>query len=118
MMSMRMKKKRNGMKMKKIPKPWGEEIVHIDEPEYVMKELRIKSGMHTSLHYHTQKKETLYISQGVAKVESSSGGCFLNKGEIITIPIGAVHRITAYKGDLVIIEVSTQPKDDSVRIKP
>lgn len=102
--------------MENIPKPWGEEIVHIDEPEYVMKELRIKKGMHTSLHYHNQKKETLYILKGVAKVEASIRSGFLNPGDTITISAGKPHRITAYKGDLVIIEVSTQPKNDSVRI--
>ena len=102
--------------MEQITKPWGEEIVHIDEKEYVLKELRIKKGMHTSMHYHNQKKETLYILKGVAKVEASVGSGFLNQGDTITIPAGKVHRITAYKEDLVIIEVSTQPKNDSVRV--
>jgi len=99
-----------------VKKSWGEEIVHIDEPEYVMKELRLNAGMHTSLHYHNRKKETLYILKGVAKIESSQGSRFLNHGEIMTIEPSTVHRITAHKGNLVIIEVSTQPKDDSIRI--
>jgi len=52
----------------------------------------------------------------IVKIEASSGTGFLNPGDTITLPPGIVHRITACKDNLVIIEVSTQPKNDSIRI--
>lgn len=100
-------------------KVWGEEIVYIDEKEYVMKMLKIKKGFGTSLHYHPTKKETLYFLKGEANIQIKQNGCSkhkrFKKGEIITISPGIKHRISGIT-DVIIIEVSTQPKDDSVRI--
>lgn len=114
-------------------KKWGIEIVYIDEPEYVMKMLKIKKGYSTSKHYHPKKKETLFILEGIAnievwKTERKGKGCTYHirlehrlseadkKRQIVTINPRQTHRIVGAT-DCTIIEVSTQPKDDSVRVE-
>lgn len=105
--------------MDKRIKPWGEEIVYIDEPEYAMKVLKIKKGHHSSMHYHPTKKETFYVLEGEIKVLLTSGCCGsfcpVLKDGTYTIKPGTNHSIYALV-DSILIEVSTQPKDDSVRI--
>lgn len=102
--------------MDKRSKVWGEEIVYIDEPEYVMKMLKIKKGMHTSLHYHPVKKETMYVLKGSVIFRVGSVVYLKGKQGTITIRPGTKHQIRG-RTDCIIIEVSTQPKDDSVRMK-
>jgi mannose-6-phosphate isomerase-like protein (cupin superfamily) len=101
-------------------KLWGEEVVVIDEPEYAMKILKIKKLKHTSMHYHPTKKETFYVLEGQVTVRLASGCCgsFCNlmKDQTYTIHPNVKHSIHAVL-DSVLIEVSTQPKDDSIRIE-
>lgn len=101
-------------------KNWGEEIVCIDDPQYAMKILKIKKGCHTSMHYHPTKKETFYVQEGQINVLLQSGCCGsfcpVMKDNIYTVYPGTKHSILAIM-DTVIIEVSTQPKDDSIRIE-
>jgi mannose-6-phosphate isomerase-like protein (cupin superfamily) len=101
-------------------KSWGEEIVYIDEPEYAMKILKIKTLHHTSMHYHPTKKETFYVLEGEIKVLLQTGCCGsfcpVMKDGIYTVLPGTKHSIYAVM-DATIIEVSTQPKDDSIRIE-
>lgn len=102
-------------------KEWGEEIVYIDEKEYAMKMLKIKKLKSTSLHYHPRKKETLYILKGKINIEiKKSKGCCskfhrLSKQDTVTLSPRIIHRIIGIE-DSIIIEVSTQPKDDTVRV--
>lgn len=101
-------------------KEWGQEIVCIDEPEYAMKILKIKALHHTSMHYHPVKKETFYVLEGEVKVLLQTGCCgsfcLVKKDQTYTINPSIKHSI--YAGiDSTIIEVSTQPKDDSIRIE-
>lgn len=106
--------------MERRQKSWGEEIVYIDEPEYAMKVLKIKKLHHTSMHYHPTKKETFYVLEGEIKVmlKTSCCGSFcpVVKNGTYTIKPGTKHSIYAVM-DSIIIEVSTQPKDDSIHIE-
>jgi mannose-6-phosphate isomerase-like protein (cupin superfamily) len=106
--------------LERRPKQWGEEIVCIDEPEYAMKILKIKKLHHTSMHYHPTKKETFYVLEGELKVHLQTGCCGsfcpVMKDQTYTILPGTKHSIHAVM-DAIIIEVSTQPKDDSIRIE-
>ena len=106
--------------MERIEKKWGEETVVVDEPEYAMKFLKINRDLFTSKHFHPKKKETLYVYEGsvnltVWKEDSSEAVFTLQEGEQFTIQPETVHRTTALE-DTVIIEVSTQPAHDSVRL--
>jgi len=97
-------------------KPWGQEIVFLDEPEYAMKFLKMNANKSTSMHYHTRKKESMFVLEGEINIQVQVDGCVrhyrFGKEGIMTISPGLKHKINALT-DAIIIEVSTQPKDDT-----
>ena len=99
-----------------VEKPWGREIWIAVEDEYVGKILEIKKGTRTSLQYHEKKKETIYVLQGVLKVETKTEELILHEGDAITLNPGDVHRLTAVD-DLRLIETSTSQLKDVVRVE-
>jgi len=103
------------MRRRSVRKPWGREVLVADEPEYAAKILEMREGRPTSLHIHPMKKESLYVVSGRLRVETSEGEYKLSPGEGITIEPGIEHRLVPLE-DSRVLEVSTQPKDDTVRI--
>lgn len=104
-------------KPKIIEKPWGREIWLAEEDEYAGKILEIKKGTRTSLHYHKEKKETMYVLEGKLQINTSEGKEFIfDVGDSVTILPGDVHRLYAM-ADLKIVEVSTSKLDDVVRVE-
>ncbi len=103
-------------KAKVVEKPWGREIWIADEPEYGGKILEIKKGYSTSVHYHRKKKETIYVDKGTLKVRSGNKEFVLKEGEAVTIEPYTVHQLIALE-DVRLIEVSTQPLNERVRIE-
>ncbi len=101
---------------KVVEKPWGREIWIADEPEYGGKILEIKKGYSTSVHYHEKKKETIYVDKGKLKVKSGDKEYVLEEGEAVTIRPFTVHQLIALE-DVRLIEVSTQPLNERVRIE-
>ncbi|RLG39377.1 MAG: cupin [Thermoproteota archaeon] len=98
-----------------VEKPWGREFLIVDEPEYAAKILEMREGKPTSLHFHPLKKETLYVVSGRLRVETSERDYELSPGDEVTIEPGTEHRIVPLE-DSQVLEVSTQPKDDTVRV--
>lgn len=107
-------------KAKTVVKPWGREVWIADEPEYGGKILELKKGYTTSLHYHKLKKETLYILKGKLKVyfkgEGQDYSLTVGEGRYVTIPPNTIHRLESVL-DTVIVEVSTQPLNERVRVE-
>ncbi|NPA85205.1 MAG: cupin domain-containing protein [Crenarchaeota archaeon] len=103
-------------KAKIVEKPWGREIWIADEPEYGGKILEIKKGYTTSVHYHQKKKETIYVDKGKLLVRSGDSELVVNEGEAVTIEPYTVHQLVALE-DVRLIEVSTQPLNERVRIE-
>lgn len=103
-------------KPKIVKKPWGREIWIANEKEYAGKILEIKRGFHTSLHYHKEKKETMYILEGRAKIKSKKDEISLKAGQSIVVNPKEIHRIIA-ETNVKILEVSTSQLDDVVRIE-
>ncbi|UXD21569.1 nucleotidyltransferase [Ignicoccus pacificus DSM 13166] len=106
----------NVKRVKVVEKPWGREIWIADEPEYGGKIIEIKKGYSTSVHYHRQKKETIYVDKGTLKVRSGPNEFLVQEGEEITIEPYTVHQLIALE-DVRLIEVSTQPLNERVRIE-
>ena len=106
----------NVKKAKVVEKPWGKEIWIADEPEYGGKIIEIKKGYSTSVHYHQKKKETIYVDKGKLKVRSGDDEFVVNEGEAITIEPYTVHQLIALE-DVRLIEVSTQPLNERVRVE-
>ena len=103
-------------RVKVVEKPWGKEIWIADEPEYGGKIIEIKKGYSTSVHYHREKKETIYVDKGTLKVRSGPHEFVVREGEEITIEPYTVHQLIAIE-DVRLIEVSTQPLNERVRIE-
>ncbi|MEM2918219.1 MAG: cupin domain-containing protein [Candidatus Altiarchaeota archaeon] len=102
-------------KPKIVKKPWGREIWIANEQEYAGKILEIKRGFSTSLHYHKEKKETMYVLEGSAKIKFEKKDISLKEGQSIAINRSEMHKIIAIT-DLKILEVSTPQLDDVVRV--
>lgn len=97
--------------MKKV---WGKEVWFVNEPEYCCKVLCLNKDAHSSLHFHTVKKETFLVLSGKIKLERSGTVLTLSEGDKgIVIKPRQLHRFSGIE-DSVILEVSTHHDDDDV----
>ncbi len=97
-------------------KPWGsEELVYLGE--YAVKILRIDEDKRTSLHYHKEKIETIFVHSGTLIVEINEGAYDLGPGKNVHISPPDWHRLRAFGGDLVLFEVSTPHLTDVFRVR-
>jgi mannose-6-phosphate isomerase-like protein (cupin superfamily) len=108
------------VKVVKVPKPWGHEMVWAQSDRYVGKILHIKAGHELSVQYHNRKDETVHLLSGeiVYRVKSTSGqleDVQLKPGESYRITPGTVHQMVALT-DCEVLEVSTPEVDDIVRL--
>ena len=110
---------------KLVEKRWGHEIwfANNEKENYCGKELFIKEGCHTSMHFHLKKHEVFYILEGLLKLElidTKTGDVtriVLNEGKKYEIGQGEPHQLIAYKGSVRLIEASTFHEDsDSYRV--
>ena len=107
--------------MKIVEKPWGREIWVAHTEHYALKIIEFKAGSRSSLQYHRQKHEHVYIDSGRLRVElEGPGGVMettdLGPGAVIENPPGRKHRTEAIE-NCRLIEVSTPHLDDVVRLK-
>ena len=106
--------------VRKVPKPWGEEIIFAHTGRYAGKVLNVRAGESLSLQYHERKEETLYLYAGRvrARVETDGRGedLVLEAGEALHLAPGTRHRLEAIE-DAVLFEVSTPELDDVVRLE-
>ena len=110
--------------VKKVEKDWGYEkwMANNELYDYCGKILFIKKGFESSLHFHYEKAETLYILSGLLKVklidtekgETHEG--ILEAGQSLEVHPPLPHKLIALE-DTTIIESSTFHRDlDSKRI--
>jgi len=108
-------------KMRKIDKPWGHELVWAETEKYVGKILHISNGSCLSLQYHSVKDETVMVKSGILTMEIRENDTIkifkMNQGESLHIKPGLIHRMSAYDGDIEVIEVSTPELHDVIRIE-
>ena len=106
--------------MRRVPKPWGEEIIFAETDLYVGKVLLIRRDEILSLQYHRRKDETLYLNRGRVRLSIQEGGGMVEKifrpGDSCHVPPGTRHRLLAEE-DSEIFEVSTPDLDDVVRLE-
>ena len=110
------------MSIRRVPKPWGEEIIFAHTERYAGKVLRILAGEALSLQYHERKDESLYLYQGSLRLLVRSGPdapeteTRLEAGAAVRFPPGTRHRMEAIT-ECVLFEVSTPELDDVVRLE-
>jgi len=106
--------------VKRVPKPWGYELIFARTGRYVGKMLHINRGECLSLQYHEMKEETLFVVRGELKLTIESDGdrreLALRSGQAFHIPPRLIHRMEAME-DTDVAEVSTPELDDVVRLE-
>lgn len=106
--------------MRKIPKPWGHELVWAETPRYVGKVLTIRAGERLSLQFHRVKDESILVARGVMDLEVEEEGRMVTRrlgpGDTYHVVPGQKHRMIAVE-DTEVIEVSTPELDDVVRLE-
>jgi len=106
--------------IRRVPKPWGEEIIFAHTERYAGKVLKIRAGESLSLQYHERKDEALYLWEGRLRVRIEHDGQVeervVEPGEALHFPPGTRHRLEAI-ADAVLFEVSTPELDDVVRLE-
>jgi mannose-6-phosphate isomerase len=106
--------------IRRVPKPWGYELIFAHTDRYVGKILHINKGESLSLQYHEMKDETLYVVDGELRLTVERDGdrreLMLRKGEAFHIPPRLIHRMEAVV-DTDVAEVSTPELDDVIRLE-
>jgi mannose-6-phosphate isomerase len=106
--------------IRRVPKPWGEEIIFAHTERYAGKVLKVRAGESLSLQYHERKDEALYLWEGRLRVRIERDGRaeerVVEPGEALHFPPGTRHRLEAL-ADAVLFEVSTPELDDVVRLE-
>lgn len=113
-------------KSKFVEKRWGSEtwFANNEQHNYCGKILYIKKDCYSSMHYHLEKHEVFYITDGILVVytiDSTTGDIkktLLNRGQRMEIPQGLAHQLVAWGDDVTFVEVSTFHRDeDSYRVQ-
>ena len=107
--------------MRKVPKPWGHELIFAENERYAGKILHLEPGHCLSLQYHERKDETLFVLAGEVHllVGESKGGLEeirLKPGDAYRIRPGVRHRMSA-EVSADVVEVSSPELDDVVRLE-
>lgn len=108
--------------VRRVPKPWGYEIIWAHTDRYVGKILHVNAGHSLSVQYHEVKDETVYLLSGELKYWVRLPGDpelrdqHLTPGDAFRITPGTVHYMEAVT-DCDILEASTPELDDVVRLQ-
>ena len=107
--------------MKTIEKPWGREIWIAHTDKYALKIIEFHQGSRSSLQYHVEKHEHIYVDAGKLQIERENDRgqmetLLLCSGDVVENMPGRKHRVTALE-DVRLIEVSTPELDDVVRVE-
>ena len=105
---------------RRVPKPWGHELVFAENERYAGKILHLEGGHCLSLQYHERKDENLFVLEGEVSLSVEVNGemreIALRTGQSYRVRPGVRHRLRAETAcDLV--EVSTPELDDVVRLE-
>jgi mannose-6-phosphate isomerase len=107
------------MKVRRVEKPWGYELLLAYTERYAGKILCIRAGQRLSLQHHAAKDETLYLLEGETELELEAAAQRLRPRRMAPdqsyrIRAGRRHRLRALT-DARVLEVSTPELDDVIR---
>jgi mannose-6-phosphate isomerase-like protein (cupin superfamily) len=106
---------------RRVPKPWGEELIWALTDKYCGKIITIETGRRLSLQYHEAKDEAIFVVRGRLKLllEDDAGNDVVSElgpGDGAHVPVGRRHRYEAIER-VELVEVSTPELDDVVRVE-
>ena len=115
-------------------KTWGREEWITNNTKYCSKILAIEKDKHCSLHCHYNRDKHFFVLRGKIKFEFQGSGfrnhktierfgkiktVTLYKGDVVEIKRNLIHRFTGIEDDNVLLEISTEHReDDDHRIEP
>jgi len=106
--------------VRKVPKPWGHELIFAENERYAGKLLVLEAGHRLSLQYHRRKDETIYVLEGevdlLVDIDGEMRELTLRAGDAHRIQPGVRHRMSA-KSRCTLVEVSSPELDDVVRLE-
>jgi mannose-6-phosphate isomerase len=106
--------------VRRVAKPWGEEIIFAETDRYAGKILVVRKGEILSLQYHEKKEETLYLYRGRVRLWIEEDSVLQERvmlpGDSRHIRPLTRHRMEALE-DSEIFEVSSPELDDVVRLE-
>ena len=105
---------------RRVPKPWGHELIFALTDRYCGKILVIEAGKRLSLQYHERKDEWIHVLAGQLQLllEDAVGTDrvrLVGPGESAHIAPGRRHRFEAVER-CEIVEVSTPELEDVIRL--
>jgi mannose-6-phosphate isomerase len=104
---------------RRVPKPWGYELIWAHTDRYVGKVLHISAGHALSVQYHNKKDETVHLLSGEliyrVQIDGELRDVHLRAGQSYRISPGTVHQMEAVT-DCDVLETSTPELDDVVRL--
>lgn len=106
---------------RRVPKPWGYELIWAQTDRYIGKTMHIERGQQLSYQYHERKDETICVLRGLLDllVETPGGdrSVFrLEPGQSYRIAPHVRHRLTAIE-TCDVLEASSPESDDIVRLE-
>lgn len=106
---------------RRVPKPWGHELIWALTERYCGKILVIDTGQRLSLQRHVEKDESILVTSGRLRLtlEDASGEIreeILGPGDHRRVAAGRIHRYEAIER-CEIVEVSTPELDDVIRLE-
>ena len=99
-----------------VSKPWGYEEVLLEAENYVVLRMFIRRGEETSLHKHLERDEYFIVVRGNGFLIRSGVRIPIREWDVISVRRGELHKWVACE-DLEVIEVTTHPLSDVVRIE-
>jgi mannose-6-phosphate isomerase-like protein (cupin superfamily) len=107
------------MKVQRVEKPWGFELLLAHTEQYAGKILCVWSGHRLSLQHHARKDETLFLLQGEMVLELETGPFEPHRQRMLAdeayrVRAGQRHRLVALS-DARVLEISTPELEDVVR---
>lgn len=97
-------------------KPWGYERPIAIFRGLHLKELFFKEGKMSSLHYHENKDELMYVVYGQIRLRRNEDVMIMQPGDTAHIQPGQHHRIMPLE-DTLILEMGTQMFGDVKRLE-
>ena len=106
---------------RRVPKPWGHELIWALTDRYCGKILVIDTGRRLSLQRHLEKDESILVVSGRLRLTlQGADGVVreeeLGPGDHRRVEAGRIHRYEAIER-CEIVEVSTPELDDVIRIE-
>jgi mannose-6-phosphate isomerase-like protein (cupin superfamily) len=110
-----------GSDARRVPKPWGHELIWAHTDRYVGKMLVIEAGKRLSLQKHEFKDESIFVVSGRLRLHLEGDDGIVRTEEVgpgghRRVATGRIHRYEAIER-CELMEVSTPELDDVIRLE-